>query len=130
MPRKGYKPSGYPIKRPDPVTFVARHAPTGAELFAELSNVPLYVKVRLLAPGLLPGSRRASFYLGWIIEERRWANQMDRYRLPEAILEWAAPLVQEAYPSVAESTGMDATEVAELIAEQKLKRAKHDKSRN
>lgn len=127
MPRKGYKPTGYPIKRPDPETFIAKRA-DGAELYAELAACPLYAKVRILAPGLI-GTRRASFHFGWIIDAKRWANTMDRFNVPQDVLEWAAPLVQEAYPSVAESTGMDAAEVAELVAEQKLKRAAHLKSR-
>lgn len=128
MPRKGYKPTGYPIKRPDPVTFLGKNSAFNAELYAELAPCPLYAKVRILAPGLI-GTKRESFYLGWVIDGARWARGKDHRHIPAELLRWCEPYIKEEYPSVAEATGMDAAEVAELIAEQKLKRAAHEKSR-
>lgn len=118
----------YRIKLPDPDTLLGRHE-SGAELYAELAPVPLYVHARILAPGLL-GTKRASFRAGWVIEERRWARGQDASIIPAHLLAWAATLVQEAYPSVEEAAGLTRVEIDALKAEQAAKRAAHERRKS
>ena len=121
---------------PHPVTLIATHAETGAALYAELANCPLYVKITMLAaPGALlnyvdaPVGRNARvFRLSWIIESARWARSYSAVVLSGPILEWAAPLVKAAYPSLEVATGMSSAEIAELKAEQAAKRARYKKT--
>lgn len=115
---------GYPIKPPD-IDPIATH-PKYGRLYACLCDVPLYCQVRLIAPAPLVGKRR-SFWLGWIIKGARLANNKDRFALPEDAVDWIAAAVCDAYPNHEESTGMTEEEVAELEAEQKEKRKKHEK---
>jgi hypothetical protein len=125
-----------PFNAPHPDTLLATHAETGAELYAELADCPLYVNVTVLAaPGALldyvnaPIGRNARvFRLGWIIEPSRWAKNTAGAALAGPILEWAAPLVRAAYPNLAAATGMNPAEIAELKAEQTAKRARYKKT--
>ena len=114
----------YAFKPPSEETFLAKHPVMDARLYAELASVPLYVTVRLIAPGLV--GKRQSYRFGWVIHESRWANGGADMRLvPKAILDWMAPYVREAYPDFETATGMTADEMQELITEQAQKRAKH-----
>jgi hypothetical protein len=125
-----------PFNAPHPDTLLATHPETGATLYAELADCPLYVNVTLLAaPGALhnythaPLGRNARvFRLGWVIEAGRWAKNTAGAALAGPILEWAAPLVCAAYPNLESATGMSAAEIAELKAEQAAKRARYKKA--
>lgn len=128
MPRKGYKPSGYNVKMPDPETLVAEHARFG-RLYAHLAQVPLYANVRIICPGLI-GTKRASFWLGWLIEEKRWAWNTDKTLLPADALAWAGERIAEIYPSVEEAAGMTRAEIDALKAEQAAKRAAHERRKS
>lgn len=119
----GYKPT-----QPDPESFIAQHNTLNIKLYAYLAACPLYATVRILAPGLI-GNRRASFWLGWVIKDGRWAKGKDAALIPIGVLEWAAPLIKERYPDLETATGMNAEEIAEIEAEQALKRAEYDKAR-
>jgi hypothetical protein len=128
MPRKGYKPTGYRIQEPAPETLLGVHK-KGWKLFAESANCPLYCKVRIIAPGLLEGSRRASFHLGWKIQAQDWARISDYPNMPLAVLDWAKPLIIDVYPSVEEATGMTREEVQEIVNEQNSKRKAYERRR-
>ena len=115
----------YAIKRPDEESFLSQHVPTGARLYAELANCPLYVNARVMGGNLV--GRRESLRLGWIIQEKRFAAGRDKFVIPAAVLEWAREHIEAAYPSVEEAAGLTAEEIDELKAEQKAKRAKYAK---
>ena len=113
---------------PDPETHLADH-PSGAKMYSTLAKVPLYVHVRIIYPNGAPFTARGrrSFHLSWIIDAHRWSTgTADARILPADVVAWAKPLLTEAYPSVAEVTGFSPAEIAELIAEQKVKRAKYE----
>lgn len=115
----------YALKLPDPQTLIATEPKTGARLYAELAEVPLYATVRLIGKGIV--GRRESFRLGWIIEDKRIANGHDAFKLPAALVEWAAAQMAEAYPDHATATGLSAEEVSALKREQAEKRKKYEK---
>ena len=110
----------YVIKMPDEDTRIAIHAETGARLYGEIAPVPLYVNIRLI--GSVITGKRTCFRLAWIIKEQRLAHNRDRYILPDTIIEWIIKQLKEAYPNHAFATGLTDSDVAELEAEQKLKR--------
>lgn len=113
-------------KRPPEDCFLGRHEPTGAELFAYLADCPLYAHARVLCDvGALADNRRQSYWLGFVIEEQRFADNRDLYELPEDFRAWAVRLVREAYPSLAEATGLTPAEVQEIKREQRIKRLKY-----
>lgn len=126
MPRKGYKPTGYRIKTPEPDTFIAEHT-NGARLYAELADCPLYANARVIAANdaLLPGSRRRSFRLGWVIEEQRFARGKDHMGMPADFLAWVADEISAIYPDLEQATGCTPAEIEELKREQAEKRAKY-----
>jgi hypothetical protein len=101
--------------------------PDSVKLYAYLSPCELYATVRILGPAL-PNSRRRSFWLGWDIEASRFTNVKDTRALAGPILDWAAPLVRAAYPTLEAATGMSPAELAELKAEQAAKRARYKKT--
>ena len=115
---------GYAYKAPDPDTMIAERGST--KLYAELADCPLYVNVRLMGPGIL--GKRFSFRLGWVIEEQRWAHGGDKFKLPEALLKWAADEVKAVYPDLTTATGCTPEEIEEIIAEQKEKRKRFEES--
>ena len=123
MPRKGYKPTGFRIKEPNPESFIAEQGTM--RLYAELGACPLYVNCRLIAPGLL-GTKRASFRVGWIIEDAKFAKGGDFNYLPGDALAWVKSYIHALYPDMLTATGMDAREVAELKAEVRAKRKEHE----
>lgn len=116
---------GYAFIPPDPDTLIAERGTT--KLYAELAECPLYVNARIIGPGIL--GKRFSFRLGWIIEEKRWAFGGDVFRLPAALLEWAAEAVAEVYPDLATATGCTLEEIAEIKAEQTHKREVYKESK-
>lgn len=123
MPRKGYRPTGYRVKEPDPDSLIAQEGNT--RLFAGLAECPLYVNCRILSPGLI-GTRRESFRLGWIIEEARFSKGGDYHALPADVLAWVKAHIHAFYPDMQTATGMPVQEVAELKAEQRAKRKAFD----
>lgn len=110
---------------PEPETFIAQHQETGAKLYAELADVPLYANMRIIAPGLI--GRRKSFRTGWIIKTQRLANSRDNVCFPSALINWLTEQMAEVYPDHETATGMTPEEVAELEAEQAEKRKKYKK---
>jgi hypothetical protein len=114
-----------PTTPPEDLLLATR--PEGVKLYAYLATCELYATVRILGPAL-PGSRRRSFWLGWNIEDSRWTRVPDYRALPLDMLEWAAPIVRQAYPNLEAATGMSAAEIAELKAEQQAKRARYKKT--
>lgn len=117
----------YNLRMPDPDTLLAVH-PDGARLYAYLADVPLYAHVRLIAPGLV--GRRSSFWLGWVIDDARWANGRDARAVPRSYLDWAAPLVRAAYPDVQSATGMSPDEIAAVKRDMTAKRAARERTRD
>jgi len=115
----------YHIKQPDPDSHIADHPESGARLYAELADCPLYVHVRVLCTGIV--GKRQSFRLGWVIEEKRLAKGHDFTVLPEHLLAWVTEQMAAAYPDHATATGLSADEIAELKAEQSQKRQKYQK---
>ncbi|MFO0253746.1 MAG: hypothetical protein ACK52V_06490 [Betaproteobacteria bacterium] len=113
----------YPIKHPDPETFISENKEYRAKLYAELADIPLYAHVRLMAePGLC--GKRQSFWLGWIIRECRLAKGKDTQHLPDDLLEWITDRMIEAYPDHKTATGLSPAEVQQLEKEQAEKRKK------
>lgn len=96
-------------------------------LYAYSAPCPLYARVRLIGPVRADRPRKMSYWLGWVIEESRWARGQDLHLIPPAVLDWAAFHVAEAYPDLATATGMTEAEIAEVKAEQLAKRAKYQK---
>ena len=106
---------------PDPITLSGEHS-SGAKLYTRMADCPLYVSVRVIGPAI-PYSKRRSFWLGWDIENARWTAAKDRKLLPDQFLEWAAGLILDEYPNLAEATGMNAAEIAEEKADRAKRRA-------
>ena len=116
------------FKAPAPETFISEHPETGAKLYAELAEVPIYVNARLVcAPGALGVGRRRSFRVGWIIGEQRLARGADALRLAKDVTRWISTQLADVYPDHETASGLTPEEVAELEAEQKAKRNKHKK---
>ena len=111
---------------PHPDTFLAEHLTLKLKVYAYLANVPLYATVRIIGRAI-PERKSRSFWLGWLIEEGRWARTGTVRDLPREVLDWAALHVAEAYPDLETATGMTAEELAEVKAEQAEKRARHKK---
>lgn len=109
---------------PPDEAFLAERENPAAKVYAYLAKVPLYATVRIIGR-VLPGSKARSHWLGWIIEEGRWARGFIIQTMPKDILDWAAFHVAEAYPDLETATGMTADEIATLKAEQAAKRAKY-----
>lgn len=111
---------------PDPESFIARHEETGAELFAELAPVPLYVNARIIAPKLGIG-RRKSFRAGWLIGPQRLARGRDVMLLPAELKAWIAEQLAYVYPDHETASGLTPEEIKELEAEQDAKRKQYRK---
>lgn len=111
----------YPYKEPDADTLIAERGAT--KLYAELADCPLYANVRLISPGAV--GKRFSFWLGWLIEQKRWAHGGDYFKLPPALLKWAAEKVAEVYPNLETATGCTPEEIKLIKVEQDLKRRKY-----
>lgn len=112
------------IKQPSPDTFLAKHPTLELNLYAELAPVPLYAKIRLIGKGV--HASRQSFWLGWLITPCRFARGGDSYVVPEEIKAWAARIITDAYPSVAEAAGLTDDEIAALERAQEAKRAMYE----
>lgn len=112
---------------PHPDTLLAeRKGPPAAAVYAYLADVPLYATVRIIGR-VLPDKQTRSHWLGWVVDEGRWARGSILKEMPKEILDWAAFHVAEAYPDLATATGMTEAEIAEVKAEQLAKRAKYQK---
>lgn len=117
-----------PFSAPDPDSLLAERKDPDAQVYAFLSNVPLYATVRIIGH-VIPGKKQRSHWLSWIIEDKRWARNRSVRDIPREVLDWAAAAVAEAYPDLETATGLSPYEVAELRAEQAKKREKYKKKR-
>ena len=107
-----------PIKYPHPDTQYDTHPQTGAALYAweqaagPAAYRPFYICIKVILPKPKRKGRR-TFYLTWIIEEQRMARSRDAMLLDSVgLLEWAAGVMAEAFPSLEATHGYNAEEAA------------------